>query len=218
MVWTDGTSTFPIDYRIYDKDGDHLTKNDHFRTMLRTAAERGFQPYFVSFDSWYASTANLKFIDKLGWQWFSRVKKNRMVNPDDTKNQPVASLTISEDGEVVHMKKYGFIKLFHSVNRAGKDRYWATNCLTMDATGRRNLQAIAWSIENYHRALKELCCVEDCKIRKEAGQRNHINCSLRAYIRLEAVQQQQDITIYRAKWEIIRSAITEYVRQPKYAL
>ena len=218
LVWTDGTSTFPIDYRIYDKDGDHLTKNDHFRAMLRTAAERGFQPYFVSFDSWYASTANLKFIDKLGWQWFSRVKKNRMVNPDDTENQPVASLTISEDGEVVHMKKYGFIKLFHSVNKAGKDRYWATNCLTMDATGRRNLQAIAWSIENYHRALKELCCVEDCKIRKEAGQRNHINCSLRAYIRLEAVQQQQDITIYRAKWEIIRSAITEYVRQPKYAL
>ena len=186
--------------------------------MLQTAAERGFQPYFVSFDSWYASTANLKFIDKLGWQWFSRVKKNRMVNPDDTKNQPVASLTVSEDGEVVHMKKYGFIKLFHSVNRAGKDRYWATNCLIMDATDRRNLQAIAWSIENYHRALKELCCVRDCKIRKETGQRNHINCSLRAYIRLEAVQQQQDITIYQAKWEIIRSAIAEYVRQPKYAL
>ena len=218
LVWTDGANTFPIDYRIYDKNGDHLTKNDHFRAMLQTAADRGFQPYFVSFDSWYSSTANLKFIDKLGWQWFSRVKKNRMVNPDNTENRPVASLTISEDGEVVHMKKYGFIKLFHSVNKAGKDRYWATNCLIMDAIDRRNLQAIAWSIENYHRALKELCCVEDCKIRKELGQRNHINCSLRAFIRLEAVQQQHDITIYQAKWEIVRAAIGEYVRNPKYAL
>lgn len=218
LVWTDGVSTFPIDYRIYDKDGDQLTKNDHFRAMLQTAADRGFCPYFVLFDSWYASMANLKFIDKLGWYWFSRVKKNRMVNPDNTENQPVSTLTIPDDGMEVHMKKYGFIKLFHSVNKAGKDRYWATNCLTMDATDRRNLQAIAWSIENYHRALKELCCVEDCKIRKEAGQRNHINCSLRAYIRLEAVQQQQDITIYQAKWEIIRSAITEYVRHPRYAL
>ena len=116
------------------------------------------------------------------------------------------------------MKKYGFIKLFHSVNKAGKDRYWATNCLIMDAIDRRNLQAIAWSIENYHRALKELCCVENCKIRKELGQRNHINCSLRAFIRLEAVQQQHDITIYQAKWEIVRAAIGEYVRNPKYAL
>lgn len=110
------------------------------------------------------------------------------------------------------------MKVFHTVNKAGKDRYWATNCLTIDMTDRRNLQAICWSIENYHRALKELCCVEDCKIRKELGQRNHINCSLRAFIRLEAVQQRQDITIYQAKWEIVRGAIAEYVRNPKYAL
>ena len=116
------------------------------------------------------------------------------------------------------MKKYGFVKVFHTVNKAGKDRYWATNCLIMDVTDRRNLQAICWSIENYHRALKELCCVEDCKIRKELGQRNHINCSLRAFIRLETVQQRQDITIYQAKWEIVRGAIAEYVRNPKYAL
>jgi len=34
LVLTDGTNTFPIDYRIYDKDGDHLTKNDHLRSML----------------------------------------------------------------------------------------------------------------------------------------------------------------------------------------
>jgi len=84
--------------------------------------------------------------------------------------------------------------------------------------GGRNLQAIAWSIENYHRALKELCCVEDCRVRKEAGQRSHINCSLRAFIRLEAAQHQQNITIYQVKWEIVRSAITEYVRHPKSAL
>jgi hypothetical protein len=44
------------------------------------------------------------------------------------------------------------------------------------------------------------------------------SCSLRTFIRLEAVQQQQSITIYQAKWEIVRSAIMEYVRRPKYAL
>jgi len=79
LVWTDGTSTFPIDYRIYDKDGDNLSKNEHFRTMLQTAALRGFQPYFVLFDSWHSGIENLKFIDKPGWRWFSRIKKNRML-------------------------------------------------------------------------------------------------------------------------------------------
>ncbi|MDN7025465.1 transposase [Methanoculleus sp. FWC-SCC1] len=218
LVWTDGEHTYPVDYRIYDFDTDHLTKNDHLRAMLKTAAARGFQPAFVLFDSWYSGIDNLKCLDRLGWQWFTRIKKNRMVNPDDTENRPVETLEVPDDGMVVHMKKYGFVKVFHTVNKTGKDQYWATNCLTMDLTDRRNLQAICWSIENFHRALKELCCVEDCKIRKEAGQRNHINCSLRAYIRLEAVQQRQDITIYQAKWDIVKTAITEYVHDPKYAL
>ena len=170
------------------------------------------------FDSWYACLANLKLLRKFGWNFFSRVKKNRLVNPDNTGNVPVSSLIVPEDGMIVHMKAYGFIKLFLSKNNAGNDRYWITNCFEVDYMGRKNLQAICWAIENYHRALKELCSVDKCKIRKELGQRNHINCSLRAYIRLEVVYKEQDISIYNAKWDIIKGAIGSYVQEPKYAL
>ena len=218
LVWTDGTDTFPVDYRIYHKEDDDLSKNDHFRAMIQTAFDRGFHPYVVMFDSWYSGIDNLKFIDRFGWYWYSRVKKNRMVNPDKTGNRPVSDLTIPDDGIVVHMKKYGFVRVFHSVNKDGRSRYWVSNYLNMDYEDRRNLQAICWSIENYHRDLKELCCVEDCKIRKAAGQSNHINCSIRAYVRLKVVAVQEKITIYDAKWEITKPAITEYLKNPKYAL
>jgi len=107
LVWTDGINTFPIDYRIYDKEGDEMSKNDHFHEMVMTVSARGFQPYFVMFDSWYSGIDNLKCVSKLGWNWFSRIKKNRMVNPDDTENRPVSSLVIPDDGLTVHMKKYG---------------------------------------------------------------------------------------------------------------
>lgn len=218
LVWTDGTNTFPIDYRIYDKDGDKLSKNDHFRAMLQTAYNRGFVPYFTMFDSWYACLANLKLLRKFGWRFFSRAKKNRLVNPDNTGNVPVSSLTIPEDGMEVHMKAYGFIKLFKSKNKKGNDRYWITDCFEVDYAGRKNLQAICWAIENYHRDLKELCGIDKCKIRKEIGQRNHINCSLRAYVRLEVAENVGNISIYNAKWSIIRDAIGRYVQEPKYAL
>jgi hypothetical protein len=218
LVWTDGTNTFPIDYRIYDKDGDKLSKNDHLRSMLQTANDRGFVPYFVMFDSWYSCNKNLKFIRRLGWRFFTRIKKNRQVNPDRTGNVPVSSLVIPDDGIVVHMKEYGFVKVFHSKNKAGRDRYWITNCFEVDYMGRKNLQAICWAIENYHRALKELCGVDKCKIRNELGQRSHINCSLRAYVRLEVVHKEQNISIYSAKWDIIRDTIGAYVQEPKYAL
>lgn len=185
LVWTYGVSPFTVDYRIYDKDGDELSKNDQFRDMLKTVSGRGFQPYFVMFDSWYSGIDNLKCVSRLGWNWFSRIKKNRMVNPDHSDNRPVSSLTIPDDGLNVFKKKFGFVRVFHPVNKAGKERFWATNFLIMDHQDRKNLPAICRSIENYHRALKELCCVRDCKIRKEAGQRNHVNGAIRAFIRLE---------------------------------
>lgn len=32
-----------VDYRLYDKAGDDLTKNDHFKALLKTAQERGIR-------------------------------------------------------------------------------------------------------------------------------------------------------------------------------
>ena len=55
-----------------------------------------------------------------------------MVNPDHTVNCQVSSLTIPEDGMTVHMQKYGFVRVFQTVNKDGIDRFWASNFLTMD--------------------------------------------------------------------------------------
>jgi len=57
LVWTDGDRIIPIDYRVYDKARDGITKNEHFLAMLLTAQQRGFRPECVVFDSWYASVA-----------------------------------------------------------------------------------------------------------------------------------------------------------------
>src|SRR3989344_896720 len=51
LIWTDDTDChLPIDFRIYDKDTDGKTKNEHFRDMLVLAKYRGFIPKFVLFD------------------------------------------------------------------------------------------------------------------------------------------------------------------------
>lgn len=41
LVWRNGDTALPCDYRLYNKDQDSLSKNDHFRQMLETAHERG---------------------------------------------------------------------------------------------------------------------------------------------------------------------------------
>src|SRR5947208_2371304 len=71
LLWTDAVRCIPIDYRVFDKDRDGKTKNDHFSEMLLSAFERGFNPQLVCFDSWYASIENLKLCRSLGWHFLT---------------------------------------------------------------------------------------------------------------------------------------------------
>lgn len=217
LVWTDGTVTYPLDYRLYDPDDDEKTKNDHFREMVQIAIERGVSPYFVLFDSWYSGIENLKFLRNLGLNWFTRLKKNRQVNPDKSGNVGVGTISIPSEGLEVHLKKYGFIRVFQSVNSRGSNRYWATNFLSMDYADRKNLQSICWTIENYHRVIKEVCCVEKCPVRKRIAQKNHINCALRAYLRFEFSYSESGLSPYRIKWEIQKQGVSKFLKD-KYAL
>src|SRR5450759_3061638 len=51
LIWTDGTTVIPVDFRIYNIDEDDKTKNDHFRDMIDKGEERDFNPEFVLFDT-----------------------------------------------------------------------------------------------------------------------------------------------------------------------
>lgn len=42
LLWTEGDSHIPCDYRLYEKSSDGATKNDHLRSMLQSARERSF--------------------------------------------------------------------------------------------------------------------------------------------------------------------------------
>ena len=90
LMWTDGDSHIPCDYRLYNKAHDGLTKNDHFHALIATASDRGFAPECVVFDSWYSSLKNLKTIQKYHWHWLTQLKSNRQVNLDRQGNQPVS--------------------------------------------------------------------------------------------------------------------------------
>lgn len=82
LLWTDGERYLPCDYRLYEKASDGLSKNDHFHTIVQVAHKRGFIPEGVVFDSWYSGLDNLKHLRRLGWRRFTRLKSNRLDNPD----------------------------------------------------------------------------------------------------------------------------------------
>lgn len=218
LLWSDGDGGIPCDYRLYDKATDGATKNDHFRQMLATARERGFQPQCVIFDSWYSGLENLKRIRRYGWRWLTQLKANRLVNPDGRGNRPLSEVEISEQGTVVHLRGYGFIQVFLIVTPDGDREYWATNDLEMDGLTRLKFAEQFWAIETYHRGLKQCCGVERAQVRAARAQRNHIGMAIRAFLRLEHHRLLTGVSWFGAKIDIVREAVRDYLAQPLYTL
>ena len=218
LVWTDGNVVLPIDFRIYNIEEDNKTKNDHFRDMLDKAEERGFKPEYIMFDIWYASVKNLKAIRKKQWRFLTRLKSNRLVNPDNTKNIPLDAIEIPYQGTVVNLKEYGSIKVFRIVSKNEDAQYWATNVLDMDEQKIEDIGNKSWKIEEYHRGIKQFCGVEKCQARKKESQRKHIMLSLRAFLRLEVQRIRKGISWFESKTKIHRVAATTYLSKPRYNL
>jgi hypothetical protein len=218
LVWTDGDCRLPYDFRLYNKDKDSLTKNDHFRQMVQQAYDSGFEPELVVFDSWYGSLDNLKLLRDLRWHWLTQLKKNRKVSIDRTGHHQIQEIVIPVQGRVVHLKGYGWVKVFRTVGNNGDAEYWATSQLDMTIEQAAFHALDAWQIEVFHRGLKQFTGVEDGQYRLEVSQRNHIGLALRAFVRLEMHRLNSGVSWFNAKLGIIRSAMRQYLAQPTITL
>jgi len=218
LLWTDGDRHVPVDYCIFDKKQDALTKNDHFQAMLKAARKRGFQPRCVVFDSWYSGLENLKLIRSFDWVWLTRLKSNRKVNPDRTGLCAVSEVEIGETGRVVWLEGFGLIRVFKIVATDGDVELWATNHLELSDLERVRFASYSWTIENYHRGLKQFCLIERAQVRSRRAWRNHIGLCLRAFLRLESHCYHRGISWFEAKAAIIREAVRAYIANPLYSL
>jgi DDE superfamily endonuclease len=218
LRWSDGEALSPCDYRRYDKDADHLTKNDHARALLAGATARGFAPAMVLFDSWYARLPNLKAVRGHGWHWTTQLKANRAVNPDGTGDRRLDACAIAATGTRVHLQGYGFVVVFRLVSTDGDTEYWATSDLGMGDGHRQKYAALAWGIAVYHRGLKQFCGVERAQVRAGRAQRNHITCALRAFLRFEQHRLVTGLSWWAAKTSIVRAAVRASRATPHYTL
>ena len=95
---------------------------------------------------------------------------------------------LSSHGTVVHLKGDGMVKVLRIVTVDGDTAYWVTSKLGLDAMTREVVAAQVWSIETYHRGLKQFCGAERAQVRAARAQRNHIGFAIRAFVRLDAIK------------------------------
>lgn len=210
LVWygLEEEQAIPVDYRVYDKDTDGKTKNTHFCEMLSQAKSRGITPDAVVVDTWYSSLKNLKAIRDHNWIWVTGLRKNRCVNKDEN----VGSLSIPDEGLKVHLRGYGWVTIFKFVAKNGRIDYLATNKESPTRVEIKAIMEARWSIEVYHRELKQTCGIERCQARTGRAQRNHICVAILAWLDKHRRRLFDKVTFYQQDWSVIKPGISAEIK------
>ena len=223
LVHTDGEDYYPIDFRIYAKDMDGKTKNDHFRDMLSNAkADKGIQAKTVLFDSWYGSWQNLKHVHRLNMVFFTTLKSNRLVSLSRSEGY----VHLDEIEWTSHRMKHGVsvklhkvpfhVQLFKIVATNGDIDWIITNSQApMSTDAVQNVDRIRWQIEQLHRELKQLTGIEKCQCRKHRAQRNHIACCYQAWLAIKVTSRSLGKTLYATVHDLLYEFLRAELRDPR---
>lgn len=214
LLWTDTCEYVPVDYRIYQKENDDKTKNDHFQDMLIRAKKRDFKPKYVLMDSWYSGIDNLKLIVKeLKWHFICNLKSNRKVSVTKGIYVSIADLGLAnKQVRKVWLKEYGHILVCKLVAKNGDITYLATDNLRLtDYNKFTSHFQNRWKVEEFHRGLKQTTGIEKCYSIKASSQETHIFASFVAFAKLEFSRIKQEISWYEQKAMICRSASFNYL-------
>jgi len=196
----------PIDYRIWNPPEDGKTKNNHFRDMLSSAKTRGLEPEMVVADSWYSSLDNLKSVRSHGWNWVMGLRSNRLVNKPHVQ---LGKLDIPNAGLTVHLKGYGWVKVFRFEGKNSRTDYIGTSRLDLTREQVKTYFGRRWSIEAMHRELKQTCGFSRCQANSGRAGRNHIGLSFIALVRKHLRRRLDNSTLYQQDWAVIKPAIKQ---------
>jgi len=203
----------PVNYRIYDKS-EGKTKNDYFREMLIEVLVWGLKPAFVTGDSWYSSVVNLKTIRNHQTGFMFAVEKNRTVSLVKGLWEQVQSLDIPDDGLDVWLKDFGKVRLFRTTLKDQRRHYvvYLPEEVTFERSDFLQIHDQHWQIEQYHRAIKQVCHIEHFQVRNERPVRNHIFAAILAFVYLQKMQIKQEfINIYQHQRKLFKETVGAFV-------
>jgi len=208
----------PVNYRIVDKS-EGKTKNDYFQEMFHEVLAWGLKPKFVTGDSWYSCTQNLKMVRKhLARQCCSGflfgVESNRRISVEKGSWQQIRTAAIPEEGCMVWLRDFGDIKVFRTQLKDQLRHYiiWLPSPEAYAEFGRESFQQLHddhWRIEQYHRMIKQVCHIERFQVRGRQLIMNHIFSALCAYVHLQRMQI-NDFFSNAYRWQ--RALYTQVVR------
>jgi hypothetical protein len=201
------------------KRRSQITKNARYRMLLQVVVHNQIRFRYVLNDAWYASADNMKFIHHdLNKEFIMPLKANRKVALCEQEKQrghyqAVSQLEVAEETtREIWLEEVDFPLLlakevFTNEDGSTGTLYLVTSDLTLRYDHMTKLYKKRWSIEVYHKSLKQNGSLEKSPTRTETTQRNHFFASLCAYVKLEGLKIKTGANHFALKSKIYISAL-----------
>jgi hypothetical protein len=206
----------PVNYRIDDKS-EGQTKNDYCQDMLAEVLAWGRGPVFVTGDSWYSCTANLKTVTNHHMGLVLAVESNRTVSIQKGQWIQVQELDIPKDGLMVWLRNFGQVKLFRT-RLKNQRRHYVVHLVNakpffhFDHTAFQHYHDHHWQIEQYHRLIKQVGHIERFQVRPEVAIRNHLFTALCGYVYLQRLKAADVIAnAYQLQQDLFKNVVASFI-------
>ena len=197
-----------------------VTKNELVRQRLYVLTKQNKIQYkYLLWDTWFSSKENLTFAHK-------ELKKTFVVPLNNTRTAAV-SLKAKKQGQFQQIQELDFtnslprkiwlkgldfpVLLIQRVftNKDGSEGvlYLITNDLTMSSQEISTIYEKRWSVEVFHKSLKQNAGLSKSQTKYEVTQSNHIFASFIAYCKLEILKCKEGLNHFALKSKIYLKAV-----------
>jgi IS4 transposase len=225
------TVRLPIDYRaiakteeyIDEKSGERkrrspVTKNEMMQEMIKRHIQNQVECKYILADSWYSSAENMRFIARRKKVFIFELKENRLVTGSVRERKQgiferLEQLNIEEEKPVkVWIKDLEFPVLVFKqcfINKDGTSgqRFLVANDLRLTDEELRTLYKKRWSVEEYHKSLKQNASIGSSPAHTERTQGNHIFAAIYAYVKLEMLKLATGLNHFAMKTKIYMASM-----------
>lgn len=212
VIWTNGFICIPIAFAFWhhrDFVRRYRTKNQIARILIYYVVRHHIPFSYLTFDNWYASKENLRFFDKLGIKFVTRLRKNTWIIHENEKKK-VQKLTKYECRYYSKLNAYvkqfevkyprfgiGYLAIVKNDKHEepGRTKYLFTNDLFL--TNREFVLRYRgrWLIEIFFRTCKQYFGLAACQAQMMPQVILHVRMVFLAYVLTQLLMADDSISV-----------------------
>ncbi len=212
LCLTNGTVYIPLDFSIWVSSKvcsprNYKKKTDMFLSLMKKYLLMQMPVKTIMFDSFFASKKIIKWLNKNGFTWYTRIKKNRKFYINGSKCQLQKSGLNYDESIVTNLNGIKEqVKIIH-FSYQDEEYYICSNSIYVSDEELKSKYFDRWLIEVFHREAKEKLGLDFLMMQSWKKLTNHVGFVCLAYSLMTVIQEVQGGSMGNVMFKIADEAL-----------